>query len=468
MTQIKFGTDGWRAIIGEAYTPDNVMQVAQAFADLYPHVYNTGHEIFIGYDRRAMSKESAELVASVLTANKIRTVLSDNFCPTPAVSYMTQSRKGTAGIMITASHNPANYNGIKFKESYGGAACPEYVKPIEEQIARNMADKKTPKTIGLHNEYFSNFNPHHEYTDAIQSLIDLKAIQAAGFKVLAEPMYGAGTGYFPHFLGSSVKEIHNAADTTFGGLQPEPIPPHVNEAIGLMKEGGYDLCAITDGDADRIGLVDEKGNFVNSHQIYTLILKHLVQHKKWTGTVIKTVTTTRMLNQFCKKNGLELVTTPVGFKYISPMLNTPNAMIGGEESGGIGIKRHICERDGVFCGLLAMEIMAIRQKSLSSLVEELWSEFGHHYYQRNDLHLDNETVAIARKRLNESNPAKLAGKRVAEHSTIDGHHFLLEDDSWLLIRGSGTEPLLRTYAEAGSPDQVKALLDEARQMIGLA
>jgi len=469
MSQIKFGTDGWRAVIGEDFIPENIGQVIQAFADIYPEVQDSGRPIFIGYDRRAQSKESAELIARILVANNIKTVLSEQFCPTPCVSWHVKTDRGTAGIMVTASHNPAKWNGIKFKESYGGAASPDYTGPIEAQIEKNLKYNKKPKIGELTGPLFSTFNPHGAYIKSLKGWADLKFIKDSKFKILAEPMYGSGTDFFPEFFEDAVTQIHTAADTNFGGIQPEPIIPNVNEAIEIMKTRKYDICLITDGDADRIGAIDEKGNYVTSHFIFSLLLKHIVDSRKWKGKVIKSITTTQMINRLCKIYGLNLMTTPVGFKYISPALNDCNVLMGGEESGGIGIPRHVCERDGLLCGLLLTEMMARRERHLSELVEEIQKEVGPTAYKRIDMHLNKETIDIARKNLKERSDGikELCGMKVKTLDLIDGYHFLREDDSWLLIRPSGTEPLLRSYAEAKTIEEVDSLLAEARRIIDI-
>ncbi len=467
MSKIKFGTDGWRAIIGKDFIPENISQVIQAFADIYPNLREAGKPIYIGYDRRGQSRESAELAARVLVGNGIKTYLSDNFCPTPCVSWYVKENRGAAGIMITASHNPAEWNGIKFKESYGGAASPDYTNPIEAQIEKNSSSGKKAKLGELSS--VASFNPHAEYVSAIRQWIDLKIINSSKFKILVDLMYGSGTNYFPEFLEDSVTQIHTAADTSFGGTQPEPVEANLKEAIGKMKAGGFDICLVNDGDADRIGAIDEKGNYVTSHQIFSLLIKHLVEFKKWKGRVVKSITTTQMIDRLCRKYNLELQTTPVGFKYISPALNHPNVLMGGEESGGIGIPRHVCERDGVLCGLLLVELMAVRERHLSELVVELQREVGPCYYKRIDLQLNNETIATARTNLDKNAGAvkKLCGKKVKTLDRIDGYHFLREDDSWLLMRASGTEPLFRTYAEAASPEEMDELLAEARKLTGV-
>lgn len=467
MSNIKFGTDGWRAVIGEDFIPENVCKVIQAFADIYPNLPQAGKPIFIGYDRRARSQESANLAAEVLTSNNIKTYVAKQFCPTPCVSWNVVHNNGAAGVMITASHNPAKWNGIKFKESYGGAASPEYTAPIEAKILLNDETNRTAKPRRIPNELSGTYDPKKEYVDSIRNFVNIDLIKESKFKVLADPMYGSGSDFFPEFLGSDISQIHTAADTSFGGTQPEPIPPHINEAMAITKADGYDICLVTDGDADRIGAVAENGTFVNPHQIFALILKHLVEVRKWKGKVIKSLTTTRMLNKLCTKYGLELVTTPVGFKYISPLLKEPNVLMGGEESGGIGIPRHVCERDGILNGLLLLEIMAHNGIKMSELVSNLQEEYGPFFYRREDLHLDDATVAHAKTRLNALTLSELAGRKVVASSRMDGYHFLRDDDSWLLIRTSGTEPLLRVYSEARTMEDVNKMLNIAKEIIGL-
>lgn len=469
MKPIKFGTDGWRAIIGDDFIPENIAAVIQAYADLYPSLPRAGEPVVIGFDRRNQSPESAKLVAQVLVGNTIPVVLSEQFCPTPAVSWMVKENKAAAGIMVTASHNPPTWNGIKFKESYGGAASPAFTDPIEAQIAKNQAAGKKPKTATLEgSKLFKTFNPHQDYVQQLGRLVEVGKIRASGLRTLHDPLYGAGTDFLPDLIGGCVTQIHTAADPTFGGLHPEPIRPYVDEAMAVMAKGGYDICVITDGDADRIGALDEKGNYITSHLIYALLLLNAIERKKWQGNVIKSITTTQMIDRICRQYGRELTTTPVGFKHISPALNTPGMMIGGEESGGIGFPLHVCERDGLLCALMLMELMATTGKAMTQLIADVQERFGPVAYKRIDLKLDPDTVARAKERLTQADPKTLCGIPIKTINRLDGHHFLRDDDSWLLIRGSGTEPLLRTYAEARTMEECDALLQEARKIIGIA
>lgn len=469
MDAIKFGTDGWRAVVGEDFIPENIGRVIQAYADLYPTIPERGRPVIIGYDRRNQSPEAARQIAAILLGNKIPTVLCDGFCPTPTVSWYVKYKGCAAGIMVTASHNPPKWNGIKFKESYGGAASSEYLKPIEERIVANERAGRTPIVAELAgNPLLSTFDPYGEYVDAIKSHIDTERIRNSGIrKVMIDPLFGSGTGFFRKILGDMVTEIHTAADVNFGGLNPEPIPPHVNELMERVRTEGYEAGFVTDGDADRTGAVDERGNFITTHEVYCLLVRHAVENKKWTGKIIKSISTTMMLNRMAAKYGLPIDTTPVGFKYISPAMQEPGVLVGGEESGGFGFPRHIPERDGVFSGLMMLELMAVTGKSIGRLVAEIQELYGPTKYRRLDLHLSAAEIEKARAAMKTLDIREAAGRKVKKHSTMDGHHFLFEDDSWLLFRSSGTEPLVRIYAEAPTMAEVDQLIAEGKKRIGV-
>jgi phosphomannomutase len=468
MSQIKFGTDGWRAVVGKDFTPENIMKVTQAFADLYSSLENSGGPVVIGYDKRNQSPEAAELIASVLVANKIETVLSTTFCPTPTVSWYVKTNGCTAGIMVTASHNPPSWNGIKFKESYGGAASGEYVRPIEDKIVENDIQGRKPKTAELKgNSLLKTFDPFNEYMHSFEKFIDMNAIKKTGFKIVFDPLYGSGEGYLTRLLGDCVTEIHTERNLEFGGLNPEPIPPNTNELVAKIKSGDYSCGLLTDGDADRAGAVDENGNFVTTHEVFSLLIRHVVENKGWKGKIIKSISTTQMIDRLAKKYDLPLEVTPVGFKYISPAMKEPGVLVGGEESGGFGFPRHIPERDGVFSDLMLLEYMAHDKKTLGELVADLQKNFGPTKYRRIDYHLDQATIASVREKMKSLDLTKLGGRKVVKHETMDGHHFLFSDDSWLLYRASGTEPLIRIYAEAPSLTQVEEMLEFGKKQVGL-
>jgi phosphomannomutase len=468
MSAIKFGTDGWRAVVGEDFTPENISKVAQAFADLYPSIEGTGKAVVIGYDRRNQSPEAAYLIASILLANGIEVMLSDGFCPTPTVSWYVKEKKLTAGIMVTASHNPPKWNGIKFKENYGGSASGEYCMAIEDRIDANERSGRKALIDKLDGHpKLKKFNPYGEYMESFARFVDVDRIRRSGFKIMFDPLFGSGCHYMTKLLGTTVSEIHTAADTNFGGLNPEPIPPNANELIERVRGGGFSCGLLTDGDADRAGAVDERGNFVTTHEVYSLLIRHVVENKGWKGEIIKSISTTRMVDRLANRFGLKLTTTPVGFKYISPAMKRPGVLVGGEESGGFGFPRHIPERDGVFSDLLLLEYMATAKKPLGQLVSDLQREFGPCRYRRIDNHLDLDTIRKVRAKMETLDIKSVGRRKVVRHETMDGHHFLFDDDSWLLFRASGTEPLIRIYAEAPSTEDVDELLEAGKKSVGL-
>lgn len=468
MAEIKFGTDGWRAIVDEDFIPENIAKVIQAFADLYPNMAEAGKPVVIGYDRRNQSPEAARQIASILLGNGIKTVLSSSFCPTPTVAWYAKHKGYAAGIMVTASHNPPKWNGIKFKDSDGGAASTEYCRPIEEKIVENdRLGKKAKMAILETNPLLTTFNPLGDYVSALAELVDLPRLRKSGLKVLAEPLFGSGCGFYNKLLGDMVTEIHNKADINFGGLNPEPIPPHVNEALERTKSGGFDIGLILDGDADRAGAIDEHGNFITTHEVYSLLILHAIRNKKWTGKIVKSISTTQMIDRIGRKLGSEVMTTPVGFKFISPAMKLPGVLCGGEESGGFGFPRHVPERDGLCSGLMLLELMVTTGKSIGTLVADLQKEFGPVKYRRIDFHLSKEQIATARDKMKTLDIKSVGTRKVVKHETMDGHHFLFDDDSWLLFRASGTEPLIRIYAEAPSKEQVEEFLAAGKKSVGL-
>lgn len=464
---IQFGTDGWRAIIGADYTYENVARVIQAFCDL--HESERGREILLGYDRRFCSDLFAAEAAQVLLGNGFRVNLSSSFCPTPCVSWMTKTRKALAGVVITASHNPYPWNGVKFKEGYGGSASPGLTARIEAKILenthqnrpilkKNLAEAKREKQL-------RSFDPHREYATQLKRLIDFDLIRRAKLKIVVDAMHGAGGGFFPALLGDAAIELHGDANPGFGGVNPEPIEKNLSEALLAVRKKRAHIGLATDGDADRIGAIDEKGRFVNSHQIFSLILRHLVRVKKWKGDVIKTVSGTQMIQRIGEKLGLKVIETPIGFKYICQEFLKNKPLMGGEESGGIGIAKHVFERDGILSGLLLLEILAYHRKPLSKILQDLQKEFGPLFFHREDLTIASEKIARLKASLGAGVTPDWGRAELVAKDFRDGYKYLLSDGSWLLIRPSGTEPLLRVYAEAPTLKRAESLIASALRLI---
>lgn len=468
-SQIRFGTDGWRAIINQDFTPENVAKVIQAFCDVQKN--NTGQKIYVGFDRRRNSESTAKLVAQVLAHNSFTVFLASQFCPTPCVSWMVKTNQALAGVMVTASHNPSNWNGIKFKESYGGAASPEYTDKIEAQIIENDGNDKKP-SIGdfltlEKSGKIKVFDPHADYVNHLKKFVNVDLIRQAGFKIVVDPLFGAGTDFIKEVLAMGVVQIHDAADPNFGGLNPEPIEKNLGALKNKILQTRSHIGLATDGDADRIGAMDENGTYVNSHQIFALLLKHNLGYRKLSGTIVKSVSTTQLIDKICKKYGVKLIETPIGFKYICAELLKHNALMGGEESGGISLREHVHERDGVLNGLLLLEMMAVNGQSLKNLIQDLFDEFGTFHFVREDYPLTAEKIAEVKKITAEKNVKDVGGISVTRYDTQDGTKICFADDSWLLMRASGTEPLLRVYTEATSSARVKELLTFAKTYLSL-
>lgn len=469
---IRFGTDGWRAVISEDFTFDNVRHVAQAIAD---HVLrNEEHgtslrPVVVGFDTRFLSDRYAIAVAAVLAANGLPVYLSKADCPTPALSLAVKHLGAAGGVMITASHNPPRYNGIKYKSSFGGSAMPEETAQIEQHLERNLRDGRAPidaePTWTEGSEPVAGqilrFDPMPGYLRHLRTLIDFGEIARSGLRVAVDPMYGAGRGYIARWLrelGVMVAEIHGELNPGFGGHHPEPIGRNLGALMALVKEGRYDIGLATDGDADRIGAVDARGEFVSPHLIIALALRHLMEQGK-RGLVVKTISTTQLVNRLAAAHELEVEETPVGFNYICDYMLKQPVLIGGEESGGISILGHIPEGDGILMGLLLLELVARAGKPLHALIDDLQSEFGPFAYDRIDRRVRPFSKKQLVARLREDAPSELAGQRLVRINDRDGIKYLMQDDSWLLIRPSGTEPVLRVYAEASTIQQVKRLLE---------
>lgn len=467
MADIHFGTDGWRAIIGEDFTPDNLNRVVAAAARIFKEeAVAAGRDadapgtLIVGHDCRQDAHAYAELAAQVAAGEGFNVLLTEDYCPTPTLCWsVAHNDDAVGGIMLTSSHNPAEYLGVKLRMADGGASPAEFTDRVEAVLPPEPMDILGP---------FQTADLMTDYLAALRELVDVEAIRGANLRVVCDPLYGAGRHYLADLLrdmGVEVVEIHNAEDPTFAGLHPEPIQPWVDEGLTKVGELGYDALFINDGDADRIAAGDSRGNYVNAHRIITLLTKHMVDRGE-TGRVVSTVTASAMLDRMCRKLGLELVSTPVGFKWIYGEMEKGGVMIGGEESGGIGLPDHVKERDGLLMALLLTECMAQSGKDLGAIIDEMLADIGRLEFARRGLSITDDQMARFRA---ETVPAytadEIAGKRVLDVDRRDGVKLLLEGDAWVMMRPSGTEPLVRIYAEAATTDEVNELLDAAEAVV---
>ena len=466
-TQIKFGTDGWRGIIADDFTFENVRVAANAIASYVHEQEDPSKGLCIGYDTRFGSLDFARAVAEVAATSGIPVRLSDRITPTPALSYGVRESGAAGGVMITSSHNPFQWNGVKYKASYGGSGSPAIIAKIEAYLGKPLPDaaKKAPIT---------EVDFVTPYVEAISKFADLDLIAKSGMKLAIDCMYGSGSGIIAGIfdrIGVDYVQIRAEQNPLFPDINPEPIEPHIRALQDTVVEHNCAAGLATDGDADRIGAVDEHGNFVDPHKIYSVLLRWLLERKGWPGGVTRAFNTTGMLDRIAAKHGRKLYEHGIGFKFVCDLMLEEDILIGGEESGGIGIKQHLPERDGLLNVLLLANVMAEEKKTLGQLVTDLQNEFGEHHYSRIDLHIDNslKDAAIASAR---AGVASFAGMNVSHVETLDGVKFFLHDPSadakpnpaktWLLLRASGTEPLLRIYSEATSKASVHALLEAAR------
>lgn len=456
---IKFGTDGWRAIIAKDFTFDNLSKVAQAHAN---YLKEEGkNKVVIGYDPRFMSEDFASLVAEIFSSNEFKVILSDKYCSTPALSLAAKELNADEGIMITASHNTYKYNGYKVKGGYGGPATPSMIEKIEKRIKN-----AEPKT-GNRNWETCDFNSL--YLKKLISYLDMDEFMQKNMKIIHDPMHGATIGYLNDILENTavaVEEINHFRDAFFGFKHPEPIDKNLSLLKGKVLAEGAEIGIANDGDGDRVGIVDEAGEFVSTQIVYALLLLHTIRNKKVDGAVAKTVSTTYLVDRITKKEKRKLFKTPVGFKYIADLFLKEKIAFGGEESGGYGFGFHIPERDGLLSGLMMLEMMVFSGKSINELISELFEEFGTAYYKRIDLKVEGDEGRILVKNLKEKPLSEIAGYKINDVDLIDGAKFVLEDDSWLLLRASGTEPVLRIYAEAPDKEKVESLIIEAKKLVG--
>ena len=468
--QILFGTDGWRGVVARDFTFDNLSLVAQATMDYLKREELAAKGLVIGYDRRFLSREFAERVAEIAAGNGIMVWLTDSYAPTPAVSWAVHEKQAGAGVMITASHNPPAYNGFKIKESFGGSARPSTTRKLEQIVAENHHSRRgteeLPFSEALTSGKVQMFDAITPYLSQLGRYVDLDAIRKAAIPVIVDPMFGAGSGFIPQLL-PGVTEIHGAYNPGFGGRPPEPTEENLDELAEMVRTGGFHAGLALDGDADRIGAVDETGAFFSSHMIFTVLLRHLYERKGLRGGVVKTVSTTRMIDLLAAKYGLQLYETPIGFKHICELMLANDILMGGEESGGLGVKGHIPERDGILMGLLLLEAMAMTGKGLRQLLDETMEEIGYFFYRRIDLPINAAAKAELIARLQTDALATIANQEIAEKNFRDGFKFIFSDGSWLLVRPSGTEPVLRLYSEAATSDAVDKLLSAGRELAGV-
>ena len=480
-TQILFGTDGWRAKVADDFTFQNVRRCADAVAS---YVVGRGEQskgVVIAYDRRFASEHFAAAVGEVMLAHDIHVALAAGAVPTQMSSFEVVQRGAAAGIAITASHNPWTDNGFKIKSPSGAAAGPEMLKEIEANLAANgrVAIPRRPLAAAESAGLVERFDPFAGYQRFIRRNLDLDRLKAADLDILVDPLYGSGAGWMGSLLAEGrirVHEIHSERNPYFGGVNPEPIPPNVNEALATLTAGGYDLGLLLDGDADRAGAADERGAFVTTLQIFALLMYYLVEHRGLRQPVVKTVNETSMAERLGKLYGVEVYETAVGFKYVGPKMIETGAMMGGEESGGFGFGMHLPERDGIFSDLMLLDLFLCEKEAgrwpVSKAIAHLHEIAGPSSYRRTDVHVDRATYAGLKARLlvelRERAPAELAGRPVVRTQTLstnDGFKFFAEDGSWLLVRFSGTEPLVRVYTEATSQAAVDEIVAAGEKLV---
>jgi alpha-D-glucose phosphate-specific phosphoglucomutase len=466
--EIKFGTDGWRGIIADDFTFDNVGRVAGAIASYILKYEDASRGVFVGYDTRFASQRAAAVASEVIAAAGIPVKLANDYTPTPAVSYAVKTQGAAGGVMVTSSHNPWNWNGVKFKGKFGGSATPAIMKRVEEELSAAAMPQGAKAAI-------EEVDLKAPYIAAVCRFADLELIGKAKFKVAIDSMYGSGRGILAGIFRDCGVEhiaIRQEVNPLFPGINPEPIQPHVALLQETVVREKCDAGLATDGDADRIGAVAEDGSFVDANKIFCVLLHWLLERKKWPGDVVRAFNTTRMLDRISAKYGRKLYETKIGFKYAADVMMEHDILIGGEESGGIGYSRFLPERDGVLNCLLLANVMAEEGKPLGQLVADLQREFGPHYYGRRDLHIPEDLKQSAIRRAQAEGTQSLGRYRVLKKENLDGIKFFLDAptngngaEAWILFRASGTEPLLRAYAEAASPELVIEILTSAESFV---
>ena len=470
---IKFGTDGWRGIIAEDFTFDNVRICAQAIAEYLKQNRLDKQSMVIGYDTRFASEDFAAAAAEVIAGNDIRVHLCLKPAPTPVVSFAVPATKSAGAIVITASHNPGSWNGFKYKCQDGASAPEEVTCQIERNVAslsrRGGGVKRLVLNRALKKGLVDYVDPSPVYFEHLSHFVDMEGLRRQKLNIIFDPMYGAGIGYFKTLLQGGnlrITEINAERNPSFPQINPEPIAKNLTRLSRLVVEQKADVGLATDGDADRIGIIDERGQFLTQHQVFALLCLYLLEVRGERGAMVRTLTSTMMLSRLGDLFDVAVYETPVGFKYVAPLMMEKNAIIGGEESGGYGFRGHVPERDAILAGLYFLDFMVKTGKTPSQLLDYLYSKVGPHYYDRRDFHISAAKRQTILHRLSSSSPDTVAGSKVTKVDTTDGFRFFFGDASWLLIRFSGTEPLVRIYSEAESLGRARELLDEGKKLIG--
>ncbi|ADL11852.1 phosphoglucomutase/phosphomannomutase family protein [Acetohalobium arabaticum] len=460
---IEFGTDGWRAVIADEFTFSNFKVVVQAVANYLQNNDQTESGIFIGYDNRFLAEEFAQTAAEVLTANGIQAIVAKEALPTPVTAFTIQDNKLDGALMLTASHNPASYQGIKFIPHYAGPALPEITDQIEEEVVQVQESGEIHSCQSEEAAEIKEFNPKADYLDHLQEMIDFSDQK---LKILADPMYGPGAGYLTDIFADTeveIEEINDYRDPLFGGGMPEPTEDELPELIDRVQTEDYDLGFALDGDADRFGIITEQGKYLSPNQVLFLLLDHLVESKGETGGVVRTVATTHMLDKIAKEHDLDVFETPVGFKYVGELMMNKDIIIGGEESGGLSIKGHIPEKDGLLACALIAEMVMDREEKLSVILEKVEKKYGKLISERLDIECGSEEKPEVLERIKNFDVDEIAGYKVIEQITKDGMKVVLEDGSWCLMRPSGTEPLIRVYVETSDYELMEQIQAEVRE-----
>ena len=466
MHGIRFGTDGWRGIIADDFTFDNVKKVAHAIARYVVRCEDARNGIIIGYDRRFASDRGAEVIAEVVSATGTPVWLADKPCPTPAISLLVRQRGAAGGIVVTASHNPYRWNGIKYKAKYGSSPLPSIVAQIETELERLLREGVRP--LPPRKELIQPVDPRAPYLDTIEKLVDWQRLREAKFRFLVDPMHGASAGLLRELFtrnGVACDEIRGTRDPLFGGAHPEPIEPHIEPLRRAIRAGQYDAGFCADGDGDRIGAIDHDGVFITPHQIFALLFWHLAGTRQLPGDVAKTFSVTKLIDKLAAKFGRKLHEVPIGFKHVCELMLEQNILIGGEESGGIGTSLYLPERDATVSALLLAELMAWHRMSLTELVGTLHAEFGEHHYGRVDLELGPGQKEKAIAHFANGHVRRLLDWPIVRREDMDGIKCYLDEIGWMMVRASGTERLLRVYSETSRPEATKRVLEEVTAIV---